>query len=129
MTPKNLKAPLDILERALATYVQTFAGLLVAANIGMEELSDLSLVKTCAVSALPAALSVLKSLSAVSLPFGDKSASLVRVGYERIRRVVQEVPVEVFVERPKKPAAKTTAPVKKKAAAHPSEVKPKKKAK
>ena len=103
----------DVLERAVSTYVQVFAGLLVAANVGMNEIADLSVIKTCAVSALPAFLSVIKSLAAINLPVGDTSASLLNVGYETIRRVVQqiEVPVEVvkYVERTtKKPSAAST---------------------
>lgn len=102
----------DVLERAVATYFQVFAGLLVAANTGFTEVADLSVVKTCAISALPAALSVLKSLSAINLPVGDSSASVLRVGYERVERV--EVPVEVrVVERVVEPAAKEKRPVKK----------------
>ena len=93
----------DVLERAVSTYVQVFAGLLVAANVGVNEIADLSVVKTCAVSALPAFLSVIKSLAAINLPVGDKSASFMRVGYHTIRRITErvEVPVEVikYVDR------------------------------
>ena len=106
----------DVLERAVATYVQVFAGLLVAANTGFTEVADLSVVKTCAISALPAALSVLKSLAAINLPVGDSSASVLRVGYERVKRVVErvEVPFEVrVVERVVEPAPKEKRPVKK----------------
>ena len=103
----------DVLERAVSTYVQVFAGLLVAANVGMNEIADLSVVKTCAVSAVPAFLSVIKSLAAINLPIGDTSASLLTVGYEKVKRVVQhvEVPVEVikYVERTvKKSSAAST---------------------
>lgn len=106
----------DVLERAVATYVQVFAGLLVAANTGFNEVADLSIVKTCAISALPTALSVLKSLAAINLPVGDSSASVLRVGYERVKRVVErvEVPFEVrVVERVAEPAPKEKRPVKK----------------
>lgn len=105
----------DVLERAVATYVQVFAGLLVAANTGFTEVADLSVVKTCAISALPAALSVLKSLAAINLPVGDSSASVLRVGYERVKRVVErvEVPFEVrVVERVFEPAPKEKRAVK-----------------
>jgi len=103
----------DVLERAVSTYVQVFAGLLVAANVGMNEIADLSVIKTCAVSAVPAFLSVIKSLAAINLPVGDTSASLLSVGYEKVKRVVQhvEVPVDVikYVERTvkKSPASST----------------------
>lgn len=106
----------DVLERAVSTYVQVFAGLLVAANVGVSEVADLSVVKTCAVSALPAALSVLKSLAAINLPVGDSSASVLRVGYERVKNVVErvEVPFEVrVVERVFESAPKEKRPVKK----------------
>lgn len=89
---------LDILERALSTYVQSVIGLLTAANIGVSELADLSVVKTALVGAIPAGLSVLKSLSAIYAIPGDKSASLLRVGYKEV--------VTVVVERPVKPVAR-----------------------
>lgn len=97
----------DLLERAISTYVQVFLGLLGAANAGFDQLSDLSVVKTCAVAALPAALSVIKGLAAAKLPFGDKSASLLKVGYETIKTEIIEIPVESVVV--KKPAAKKAA--------------------
>ena len=101
MTAKTplVRSVQDVLERAVATYVQVFAGLLVAANTGFTEVADLSVLKTCALSALPAALSVVKSLAAINLPVGDSSASVLRVGYERVKRVVErvEVPFEVRV--------------------------------
>lgn len=90
----------DILERAIATYLQVFVGLLTAANVGVDSLADLSTAKTCAVAAFPATLSVLKSALAVKVPFGDKSASLLRVGYEVVKTV----------EVPAKPARKKAAP-------------------
>lgn len=120
----TIKTPLvrktqDVLERAISTYVQVFAGLLVAANVGVNEIADLSVVKTCAISALPALLSVLKSLAAINLPVGDSSGSLLRVGYQVVKRI--QVPYEVvkFVDRPAEVAAPkravkklSTAPVK-----------------
>lgn len=102
LTGSQLK---DLLERAISTYVQVFLGLLGAANFGFEQLADLSVVKTCAVAALPAGLSVLKGLAAAKLPFGDKSASLLRVGYETVKTEVIEIPVERVVV--KKPATKS----------------------
>jgi hypothetical protein len=73
----NLKLDLDqlkdIAERALSTYVQSVAGLIAAS--GMTDLS-MSNVKAIAVSAAPAALSIIKSYFASVLPMGDKSASV-----------------------------------------------------
>jgi hypothetical protein len=109
----------DVLERAVSTYVQVFAGLIVAANVGVNEIADLSVVKTCAVSALPAFLSVLKSVAAINLPVGDSSGSLLRVGYHTLKRI--QVPYEVikYIDRPEEVAAPkravkklSTAPVK-----------------
>lgn len=90
---------IDVVERAVATYVQAVVGLLTAANVGIDELADLSIVKTALVGAIPAGLSVLKSLGAIYVIPGDKSASLMRVGYEKIIHVV---------ERPKTPKKATT---------------------
>lgn len=91
----------DVLERAVATYLQTVVGLLSAASFGVEELSDLGTVKSLLVAGIPAALSVVKGALAAALPYGDESASVMRVGYESIR--VVEVPVE------KKPVKRATA--------------------
>lgn len=49
----------DLTERAGATYAQTFLGLLIASGV-----VDISAVKAAAVAAIPAALSVVKSLIA-----------------------------------------------------------------
>jgi uncharacterized membrane protein YccF (DUF307 family) len=95
----------DILERAISTYIQVFAGLLAGANLGIDALSDLSTVKTLAVAALPAAISVVKSAVVAVAPFGDESASALRVGYE----VIREVPVKPV----RKKAQPKTAPAKK----------------
>ena len=65
----------DVLERALSTYVQSVVGL-IAAN-GMSDLS-LSTMKMVAVSAAPAALSIIKGYLASVLPIGDKSASVLQ---------------------------------------------------
>ena len=65
----------DVLERAASTYVQCVAGLIAAS--GMTDLS-LSTMKMIAVSAAPAALSILKSYAASILPIGDASGSLVK---------------------------------------------------
>ncbi len=65
----------DVLERACSTYLQCAAGLWAAS--GMTDL-DLSTMKMIAVSAAPAALSILKSYAASILPIGDASGSLVK---------------------------------------------------
>ena len=67
----------DVLERAISTYVQSVVGLIAAS--GMADL-DLSTVKVIAVSAAPAALSILKGYVASVLPLGDKSASVLAMG-------------------------------------------------
>jgi hypothetical protein len=67
----------DVLERALSTYVQSVLGLMAAS--GMTDLS-LSTMKMVAVSAAPAALSIIKGYVASVLPVGDKSASVLAMG-------------------------------------------------
>jgi len=67
----------DVCERALSTYVQSVVGLIAAS--GMADL-DLSTMKVVAVSAAPAALSILKGYLASVLPLGDKSASVLAMG-------------------------------------------------
>ena len=67
----------DVLERAVSTYVQSVVGLIAAS--GMAALA-LSTVKVIAVSAAPAALSILKGYVASVLPLGDKSASVLAMG-------------------------------------------------
>ncbi len=51
----------DVIERALATYLETFIGLLVAANTFADGTVDWSVIQTAAVAAIPAVLSVAKS--------------------------------------------------------------------
>ena len=67
----------DVLERALSTYIQSVAGLIAVS--GIADLS-LSTIKVIAVSAAPAALSIVKGYLASVLPIGDKSASLLAMG-------------------------------------------------
>ena len=67
----------DVCERALSTYVQSVVGLLAASS--MTDL-DLSTMKMIAVSAAPAALSIIKGYFASVLPIGDKSASVIAMG-------------------------------------------------
>ena len=67
----------DVLERAISTYVQSVVGLIAAS--GMADL-DLSTIKVIAVSAAPAALSIIKGYVASVLPLRDKSASVIAMG-------------------------------------------------
>ena len=69
MTTKFAK---DLFERVAATYVQVFLGLVLA---GWTDVLNISTFKVAAVSAIPAALAVLKG--AIAKSFGDPdSASL-----------------------------------------------------
>ena len=64
----------DLTERAIATYVQTFLGLLIASG-----LVDVTALKAAAVAAIPAGLSVVKSILAERYAPGAISpASLAR---------------------------------------------------
>ncbi len=65
----------DVAERAVMTYVQSVVGLIAAS--GMTEMS-LSGAKMIAVSAAPAALSIIKGYFASILPMGDSSASVLK---------------------------------------------------
>lgn len=49
----------DLAERAIATYIQTLLGLLIVSGV-----TDFSVVATAAVAAIPATLSVVKSILA-----------------------------------------------------------------
>lgn len=102
----------DILERALATYLQTVTGLLSAAQFGISGVEDLSTLKTCLVGGFPAVLSLLKGYLAVRVPLGDESASVLRVGYETKVVEVREVPAKKKATKKatavKKPAPKKT---------------------
>ncbi len=63
----------DATERVLSTYVQAFLGLLL---VSASDALNMSVLKAAAVAAVPAALSVLKTL--IATRFGDPaSASLV----------------------------------------------------
>ena len=46
----------DLIERAASTYIQTLIGLLLVSGV-----TDLAVVQTAAIAAIPAALSVIKS--------------------------------------------------------------------
>ena len=64
----------DLAERAIATYVQAFLGLLITSGI-----TDIGVIKTAAISAIPAALSVVKSVLAEKYAPGTVSpASLAK---------------------------------------------------
>ncbi|MGW2367213.1 holin [Streptomyces sp. NPDC001667] len=70
MTALSKKVLLDILERALAAYVTTFLGLLIADGF---DLTDVSALKAAAIASLPAALSVIKG--AIGSRFGDTNSA------------------------------------------------------
>ena len=64
----------DLAERAISTYVQTAIGLLIVSGV-----TDLAALQTAAVAAIPAALSVVKSVLAEKYAPGTVSpASLVK---------------------------------------------------
>lgn len=69
----NVRQVKDVLERAVATYVQAVVGLVIAA--GATSL-DMGTLRAAAVGAVPAALSVIKGWLAAVLPVGDDSASM-----------------------------------------------------
>jgi len=64
----------DLAERAIATYIQTLLGLLIVSGV-----TDLAVVQTAAIAAIPAALSVVKSAPAEKYAPGTVSpASLAK---------------------------------------------------
>jgi hypothetical protein len=66
----NKTAALDIAERTVATYLETFLGLLLASTTVL----DLGVLKAAAIAAVPAALAVVKGgLAALLGPTGDAS--------------------------------------------------------
>ena len=67
----------DVAERTIATYLQAFIGLLLAG--WTTDAIDLSLVQAAAVSAIPAALAVLKGALATKVPGTVSPASLTEV--------------------------------------------------
>ena len=109
-TPKPAKTRIipDAAERAVATYGQSLAGLLLASNLGVAELQQLSVGKTALISLAPALLSILKSAFASTAAFGDASASLLKVGYEIIK--VVQVPIEQKPPRKRATPKKAVAP-------------------
>ena len=65
----------DLAERAIATYLQSFIGLLIVSGV-----TDLQAIQTAAVAAIPAALSVIKSVLAQRyVPDTVSPASLIAV--------------------------------------------------
>ena len=67
----------DVAERAIATYLQTFLGLLLAG--WTTDTVDLSVVQAAAVAAVPAALAVVKGALAARVPGTISPASVVEV--------------------------------------------------
>ena len=64
----------DAIERSVSTYVQAFLGLLITSGI-----TDIGVIKTAAIAAIPAALSVVKSVLAEKYAPGTVSpASLAK---------------------------------------------------
>lgn len=95
----------DTAERTVATYLQVFVGLLIAAGIGTPHVDTLSVAMTAAVSAIPAALAVLKAALASRFGAAD-SASLVtadaapRISAKQVAAVTATVQaVEAALER------------------------------
>jgi len=66
----------DVIERAVFTYVQTVIGLVLAS--GLTDMGGLSTIKMAAVGGLPAALSIIKGYMASVMPVGDATASVLR---------------------------------------------------
>lgn len=64
----------DVVERTVATWAQSFLGLLLAG--WTTDAVDLSLIQSAAVSAVPAALAVLKGAVAARVPGTVSPASL-----------------------------------------------------
>jgi hypothetical protein len=69
---------LDLAERVIATYVEAFLGLVIASGFGVNGVVNLSLLQVAAVSALPAALAVVKA-GLAKLKGDPATASLVDV--------------------------------------------------
>lgn len=74
MTSKFLR---DLAERVVATYLQAFAGLLIA---GWSDAVNVGTVRAAAVAAIPAALSALKGL--VAQRFGDPDSAALVADYD-----------------------------------------------
>lgn len=68
---------MDILERAIFTYVQTFLGLLTASGMGVD-MGGISTLKMAALGGLPAAISVIKGAICAGGPIGDATASVLK---------------------------------------------------
>ncbi len=77
-TPSGSRYLLDLVERALATYVQTLFGLLIASGLSFDQVTDLSFWQKALLSGLPALLSVLKSGLARFVGSPDTAALLPR---------------------------------------------------
>jgi len=70
-----MKAYLDLLERCVMTFIQSFAALLLADTAGID--LSISTVQAAAVAGIAAVLAILKGFAAQRL-VGDKSPSLVK---------------------------------------------------
>jgi hypothetical protein len=68
---------IDILERAVFTYVQTFLGLMTASGMGIDT-GGISTLKMAALGGIPAALSVIKGAICAGGPIGDSTASVMK---------------------------------------------------
>lgn len=64
----------DLAERVAATYVESFAGLLIAAETFAAGTINLTGIETAAVAAIPAALSVIKGAAAKRVGKNDTAA-------------------------------------------------------
>ena len=65
---------LELVEQVVAVYVVTFIGLLISSGFGMDGTARLDVVAVSAISAIPAALSVIKSFAAKFV--GDSESAL-----------------------------------------------------
>jgi len=70
-----MKAYLDLLERCVMTFIQSFAALLLAGTAGID--LSISTVQAAAVAGIAAVLAIVKGFAAQRL-VGDDSPSLVR---------------------------------------------------
>lgn len=66
----------DMAERAISTYLQSFLGLIIVSGV-----TDLKAIQTAAIAAIPAALSVVKSLLAQRIPGTVSPASVAGAKY------------------------------------------------
>jgi hypothetical protein len=67
---------LDIAERTVWTYSQSYLGLWIASGVGISAIADLSMADKALVSVLPAILAVVKGLAASRVGATDSAATL-----------------------------------------------------